>query len=180
MINRTASNIFLLLLVILAVAATIEAKSCKPSGYITGITPPPGQCNQGEESDCCEAGKHYTTYKCSPPVTARTKATLTWNSFQEGGSGGGPSECDNKVVALSTGWFNKKSRCLNFINIYGNGKTVRAMVVDECDSTMGCDSDHDYQPPCPDNIVDASKAVWKALGVPRDNWGDLDIYWSDA
>ncbi|CAN1134480.1 KWL1 [Linum perenne] len=143
--------------------------SCKPSGHITGITPPPGQCNQGEESDCCKAGKHYTTYKCSPPVTGRTKATLTWNSFEKGGSG-----------ALSTGWFNNKSRCLNFINIYGNGKSVRAMVVDECDSTMGCDSDHDYQPPCPDNIVDASKAVWKALGVPEDNWGDLDIYWSDA
>ncbi|CAN0846322.1 KWL1 [Linum grandiflorum] len=147
----------------------MEAKTCKPSGYITGITPPPGQCNQGEESDCCKAGKHYTTYRCSPPVTGQTKATLTWNSFEKGGSG-----------ALSTGWFNNKSRCLNFINIHGNGRTVRAMVVDECDSTMGCDSDHDYQPPCPDNIVDASKAVWKALGVPEDNWGDLDIYWSDA
>ncbi|KAI3743833.1 hypothetical protein L1987_56900 [Smallanthus sonchifolius] len=54
----------------------------------------------------------------------------------------------------------------------------KAMVVDECDSTMGCDADHDYQPPCPNNIVDASKAVWKALGVSKDNWGDLDITWS--
>ncbi|KAF4394118.1 hypothetical protein F8388_017931 [Cannabis sativa] len=41
------------------------------------------------------------------------------------------------------------------------------MVVDECDSTAGCDADHDYQPPCPNNIVDASKAVWKALGVSK-------------
>ncbi|KAI3743835.1 hypothetical protein L1987_56902 [Smallanthus sonchifolius] len=57
-------------------------------------------------------------------------------------------------------------------------RSVKAMVVDECDSTMGCDADHDYQPPCPNNIVDASKAVWKALGVSKDNWGDLDITWS--
>ena len=49
----------------------------------------------------------------------------------------------------------------------------------ECDSTMGCDSDHDYQPPCENNIVDASKAVWKALGVPGSDWGGMDIYWSD-
>ncbi|KAA8520618.1 hypothetical protein F0562_014874 [Nyssa sinensis] len=47
---------------------------------------------------------------CKPSV-------LTINSFEEGGDGGGPSECDNKyhsddtpVVSLSTGWFNKKKR----------------------------------------------------------------------
>jgi hypothetical protein len=57
---------------------------------------------------------------------------------------------------------------------------VVAMVVDECDSTMGCDQDHDYQPPCRNNIVDASKAVWEALGVPQNQWGGLDITWSDA
>ncbi|GKD93401.1 reverse transcriptase domain, reverse transcriptase zinc-binding domain protein, partial [Tanacetum coccineum] len=42
-------------------------------------------------------------------------------------------------------------------------------------STLGCDAEQDYQPPCPNNIVDASKAVWKALGVSENNWGDLDI-----
>ncbi|KAF9661753.1 hypothetical protein SADUNF_Sadunf19G0101300 [Salix dunnii] len=51
------------------------------------------------------------------------------------------------------------------------------MVVDECDSTMGCDADHDYQPPCPNNIVDASKAVWKALEVPLSQWGEMEIHW---
>ncbi|CAA3020955.1 Hypothetical predicted protein [Olea europaea subsp. europaea] len=50
------------------------------------------------------------------------------------------------------------------------------MVVDECDSTLGCDSDHDYQLPCPNNIVDASKVVWKALGVPEKNGGGFDIH----
>ncbi|CAL1410204.1 unnamed protein product [Linum trigynum] len=185
--SQTSSPILLLVTILILAATYVDCQTCKPSGHITGITPPPGQCNQGEESDCCKTGKQYTTYKCSPPVTASTKATLTWNSFEAGGSGGAPSECDNQfhsddkpIVALSTGWFNKKSRCLNFINIHGNGKTVRAMVVDECDSTMGCDSDHDYQPPCPNNIVDASKAVWKALGVAESDWGDLDITWSDA
>ncbi|CAI0445725.1 unnamed protein product [Linum tenue] len=178
MASQTSSSILLFITALVLAAAYVEGQSCRPSGHITGITPPPGQCNQGEESDCCQKGKHYTTYKCSPPVTTTTKATLTWNSFEAGGSGGGPSECDNQyhsddkpIVALSTGWFNKKSRCLNFINIHGNGNTVRAMVVDECDSTM---------PPCPNNIVDASKAVWKALGVPESEWGDLDISWSDA
>ncbi|KAF4348700.1 hypothetical protein F8388_013771 [Cannabis sativa] len=104
----------------------------------------------------------------------KTKAVLTINSFEKGGDGGGPSECDNNyhsddtpVVALSTGWFNNMQRCLQNITIYGNGRSVSAMVVDECDSTAGCDADHDYQPPCPNNIVDASKAVWKALGVSK-------------
>ncbi|KAG6427140.1 hypothetical protein SASPL_111380 [Salvia splendens] len=154
---------------------------------IRGKKPPPGQCNQENDSDCCKQGKLYTTYKCSPPVSGSTKAVLTINSFQKGGDGGGPSECDNQyhsddtpVVALSTGWYSGGSRCLKNVTISGSGRSVTAMVVDECDSTMGCDEDHDYQPPCPNNIVDASKAVWKALGVPQGEWGGLDITWFDA
>ncbi|KAJ4850981.1 hypothetical protein Tsubulata_047230 [Turnera subulata] len=77
-------------------------------------------------------------------------------------------------------WFNNKNRCHHNITIKGNGRSVVAMVVDECDSTMGCDKDHDYQPPCDNNIVDASKAVWKALGVSSDSddWGWLEVTWS--
>ncbi|KAA8516032.1 hypothetical protein F0562_019211 [Nyssa sinensis] len=163
--------IFFLLLV--SIFSIVEAKTCKPSGKIKGKKPPEGECNQQNGSDCCEEGKLYTTYKCSPKVSGLTKAVLTINSFEKDGDGGGPSECDNKfhsdktmVVALSTGWFNKEKRCFNNITIYGNGKRVKAMVVDECDSTQGCDDEHDYQPPCPNNIVDGSEAVWKALGVP--------------
>ncbi|KAL6130903.1 hypothetical protein ACLB2K_069281 [Fragaria x ananassa] len=111
------------------------------------------------------------------------KKTLTINSFQKGGDGGAPSECNDKyhpdntpVVALSTGWFSDRKRCLAYITVYGNGRSVKARVVDECDSTMGCDSDHDYQPPCPNNIVDASKAVWKALGVPESDWGEMEVH----
>ncbi|XP_058086435.1 kiwellin-1-like [Magnolia sinica] len=182
---------FVLLIFLLFSQASLHAKAqkCKPSGKLKGKKPPHGECNTENNFDCCIAGLIYTTYKCSPPVSNQTKAVLTINSFEEGGDGGAPSECDNKyhdedtpVVALSTGWFkaNNQWRCLNKIIIHGNGHSVEAMVVDECDSTMGCDTNHDYQPPCPNNIVDASKAVWKALGVPKSNWGGLDITWTDA
>ncbi|KAL7603230.1 hypothetical protein Lser_V15G15993 [Lactuca serriola] len=116
-------------------------------------------------------------------ATVRTTRIVV---FQKGADGGGPSECDNQyhsddtpVVALSSGWYKGGDRCHKCITINGNGMSVKAMVVDECDSTMGCDDDHDYQPPCPNNSVDASKAVWKALGVSEDNWGDLDITWTE-
>lgn len=75
---------------------SIEAQTCNPSGRIVGKQPPPGQCNHENQSDCCKRGKLYTTYKCSPQVSQRTKVTLTINSFEKGGDGGGPSECDNK------------------------------------------------------------------------------------
>ncbi|KAF8412268.1 hypothetical protein HHK36_000229 [Tetracentron sinense] len=184
-----SASLLLIVLILAADCIKVEAQTCRPSGSIRGTKPPPGQCNTGNDSDCCVVGKLYTTYKCSPTVSQSTKAVLTINSFQKGGDGGGPSECDNQyhsddtpVVALSTGWFNNESRCLKNIKISANGRSVVAKVVDECDSTMGCDSEHDYQPPCPNNIVDASKAVWEALGVPRNSsdWGELDIVWSDA
>ncbi|KAL6126135.1 hypothetical protein ACLB2K_074186 [Fragaria x ananassa] len=176
-----------LVILLLTIFLVSDAQQCRPSGRIRGKKPPPGQCNQEDDSDCCKAGKMYPTYTCSPSMSGNTQAYLTLNSFEEGGDGGGPSECDGQyhddntpVVALSTGWYNSGSRCLKNIRINGNGQSVVAMVVDECDSTEGCDADHDYQPPCPNNIVDASKAVWKALGVSKDNWGGLDITWSDA
>ncbi|KAG9452637.1 hypothetical protein H6P81_005541 [Aristolochia fimbriata] len=134
-------------------------------------------------TDCCKEGKGYTTYKC-PPVTSHTKTILTLNSFKKGGDGGAPAACDSKyhsdetpVVALSTRWFNKGKSCHNKIKISAH---PWAKVVDECDSSMGCDSDHDYQPPCPNNIVHASKAVWKALHVPESDQERMEIVWSEA
>ncbi|KAH6772458.1 hypothetical protein C2S51_010862 [Perilla frutescens var. frutescens] len=61
--------------------------------------------------------------KCSPPVSGSTNAVLTISSFQKGGDGGGPSECDNQyhsdddtpIVAVST--TDGGSRCLNNITI---------------------------------------------------------------
>nr|CAD1840443.1 unnamed protein product [Ananas comosus var. bracteatus] len=126
------------------------------------------------------------TARMSPSVTAETPTTMTLNSFAKGGDGGGPSDCDNKyhpddeiVVALSTGWFDGMSRCLKNIMINVNGNSVLAKVVDECDSVNGCNKDYDFQPPCANNIVDASPAVWKALGIPKEV-GEHSITWSDA
>jgi hypothetical protein len=55
-------------------------------------------------------------------------------------------------------------------------------VVDECDSMNGCDSAHAFQPPCKNNIVDGSSAVWSALGInPNDpDYGYMDVTWTDV
>ena len=117
--KQVCSSVFLLLSIFFLFLSA-EAQMCRPSGKIRGKNPPPGQCNPENDSDCCKDGKWYTTYKCSPLVSSHTKATLTLNSFEAGGDGGAPSECDNQyhsdddpVVALSTGWFNHKKRCLS-------------------------------------------------------------------
>nr|XP_010933166.1 putative ripening-related protein 2 [Elaeis guineensis] len=163
---------------------TSHAETCSPSGELVGKA---GNCNTENNSECCQAGRKYPQYHCSPTVTGATRATMTINSFEEGGEGGGPSECDGKyhkdsesVVALSTGWYNQGSRCGKNIKINANGNSVLAKVVDECDSVNGCDAEHDFQPPCHNNIVDASHAVWKALKIPDSQIGDYEITWSDA
>lgn len=188
--NHVVITMFLLsLFLLMSVASSKNSPSgkkgggtCKPSGVLKGKKPH-GRC----QDNCCKAGKSYPAFHCSPPVTKRTKATLTINSFAKGGDGGGPSECDGKfhsdntpVVALSTGWFNQRKRCHKSIIIFGNGRRVKATVVDECDSRAGCDAEHGFQPPCPNNVVDASKAVWEALGVPKKDWGELHVEWTDA
>lgn len=161
--------------------------SCTASSDLVGTG---HSCNTQDSSQCCVSGQKYPQYHCSPPVSSSTKAILTLNSFQSGADGGAASECDGQfhsdseyIVALSTGWYNGGSRCLKQIKIFGpNGKSVLAKVVDECDSVNGCDSEHDYQPPCPYNDVDASAAVWNALGVSNDdpNYGMMSITWQDA
>ncbi|GJU02636.1 putative ripening-related protein 1 [Tanacetum coccineum] len=184
---RKGAYLLVPLVLFIAFSPKTGAQTCRASGAMRVTKPHPGECNTENNSECCKPGIFYTTYTCSPPVSSRTRATLTLNSFEEGGDGGAPSECDEqyhsdnkRVVALSTGWYKGGARCHRWITINGNGRNVKAMVVDECDSKAGCDEDHAYQPPCRNNIVDASKAVWQALGVSEDNWGDLDITWSDA
>ena len=124
-------------------ASSLRLGVCRASGYLPGRS---GNCEKSNDPDCCEDGKMYPQYRCSPPVTASTKAVLTLNSFEKGKDGGGPSECDNayhsdeeKVVALSTGWFSNMARCGHRIKISANGNSVYAKVVDECDSVHGCD-----------------------------------------
>ncbi|XP_047052570.1 putative ripening-related protein 2 [Lolium rigidum] len=173
------------LLLVLSLAASqlplaVDGAGCMPSGTLR-----PSQSHSCE--DCCKAGQAYPTYRCSPPVTSSTRAVMTLNDFDEGGDGGDPSECDGvfhknteRVVALSTGWYSGNSRCGRNIRIRANGGSVLAKVVDECDSMNGCDREHAFQPPCRNNIVDASKAVWNALGITGEEVGEYDITWSDA
>ncbi|KAJ0792623.1 putative kiwellin [Helianthus annuus] len=94
---------FLIALLVLVVACSPHAyaQTCQPSGHLTGRKPPLGRCNTENDSECCVQGKPYPTYTCSPPVSGRTKAKLTLNSFQEGGDGGGESFCES-VTTVST------------------------------------------------------------------------------
>ena len=144
-----------------------------------------GSCQQSGTLTC--GSNTYPTYRCSPPVTSSTPAKLTNNDFSEGGDGGAPSSCtgtyhsnSESVVALSTGWFDGKSRCNKLITITAtNGQSTTATVVDECDSMNGCDEEHAGLPPCENNIVDGSDAVWSALGLDK-NDGIVDVTWSMA
>ncbi|KAM0837608.1 hypothetical protein ACQ4PT_061529 [Festuca glaucescens] len=103
-------------------------------------------------------------------------ATMTLNGFGPGE--GEPAECDGKfhnnkemLAALSTVWYEGGIRCQRMISIRNdqNGRTVRARVVDECDSRHACK----------DNIVDTSVAVWNALGLDT-NIGEVPVTWSDS
>lgn len=99
-----------------------------------------GYCQSSGTLQCKE--KSYPQYRCSPRVSSSTQALLTLNDFSEGGDGGSPSKCDDsyhnngeRVVVLSTGWYNKGSRCEKIIRITAKNKnSVTAKVVDECDS----------------------------------------------
>ncbi|KAK4607016.1 hypothetical protein RGQ29_001008 [Quercus rubra] len=156
---------------------------CSGGGGGGGSSPSPSQNCKSSGTLTCGVNS-YPQYRCSPPLTSSTQARLTLNDFSKGGDGGGPSECDEKyhdnserVVALSTGWYNHGSRCGKMIRITAsNGKSVTAKVVDECDSVNGCDAEHAGQPPCKNNIVDGSSAVWNALGLNQD-LGIVGVTW---
>ncbi|KAK6926766.1 hypothetical protein RJ641_008485 [Dillenia turbinata] len=101
------------------------------------------------------------------------------------GDCGSPSECDGKfhdnskpVVSLSTGWYASESRCGRRIRITASdGRSVVAHLVDECDSINRYDSEHAGQPPCRNNTVDGSNAVWNALGLDIDI-DEVKVTWS--
>ncbi|KAJ8506373.1 hypothetical protein OPV22_007259 [Ensete ventricosum] len=157
---------------------------CTASGYLRGKS---HSCNTENYSDCCKDGEMYPQYQCSPPVTSSTPAQMMIVSFAINGDGGGPGACDGQyhndtemAVALSTGWFDGGSRCNRNIRISANGRSVLAKVVDECSSVDGCKAEQNYTPPCPNNVVNASPAVWDAMGIPELQRGDYTVTWSDA
>lgn len=67
------------------------------------------------------------------------------------------------------------------IGASSNGRNTTAVVVGECDSRRGCDKKHgNYdEPPCKNNIVDGSDAVWKALRLNK-NMRIVNVTWSMA
>ncbi|KAI6693167.1 hypothetical protein NL676_020877 [Syzygium grande] len=73
-------------------------------------------------------------------------------------------------------WYSGGSRCSKMINLISvkTGRTAKAKVVNGCDSINGCDTEHAYQLPCQNNIVDGSDAVWSALGLDK-NVGEEDV-----
>jgi len=100
-----------------------------------------------------------------PLSTSSVTARLTHNSFEKGGDGGGASSCTGRwhsnkelIVALATPLFKKRANCGKLVKITVNGKSVKARVVDECDIRHNC----------PPDCVDASQAVWDALGLDMD------------
>ncbi|KAK7391616.1 hypothetical protein VNO78_20033 [Psophocarpus tetragonolobus] len=127
-------------------------------------------------SSCKSKGLHSPAYSPSG-----THAILTVNNFGRGGDGGGASECDGKfhplpqrVVALSTGWYNKGAQCGKIIRIKArNGRSTLAKVVDECDSVHGCKKSR----ACKTNVVDASETVWKDLRLNIDH-GEVPVTWT--
>ncbi|KAB5527085.1 hypothetical protein DKX38_020932 [Salix brachista] len=83
-------------------------------------------------------------------VFTGTKATLTLNSYEKGGDGGAPSECDNQchsgdTPVVATG-------CLLVIPTMITSLLVLT------------------------TLLMPRKQVWKALGVPESEWGEMDNY----
>ncbi|KAL5996061.1 hypothetical protein ACLOJK_026134 [Asimina triloba] len=144
-----------------------------------------GHCSRKNDSECSMTGGTSPPHHLSSSLIAGEvhPALLAINSFAKGDdiNGGGPSECDNQyhsdnemVVALSTGLYNGRSRCLKNIWISANGRYVLAEVVDEYDSVNGGTKDDRYR-----NVVVASPAVLKALDIPESAVRIYDITWSD-
>ncbi|KAE9460508.1 hypothetical protein C3L33_07593, partial [Rhododendron williamsianum] len=82
------------------------------------------------------------------------------------------------IVALTTGWYNGGSRCLKEMAVAHQNATSTTWTTHRLwhcrpgGTTEGA-------APCP-NDIDATKAMWEVLGVPRDSCGKLDITWTDA
>lgn len=113
-----------------------------------------------------------STGSLSSPVTGsnsescKTTGRLTYNNFSGSGPGssgggactGGFYSDSQLVIALATPIFNGGSNCGKEVTIRYGGKSVKAVVVDECASSDGC----------PANALDASKGVWNVLGINLD------------
>uniref|UniRef100_M8BPT4 Ripening-related protein 4 n=1 Tax=Aegilops tauschii TaxID=37682 RepID=M8BPT4_AEGTA len=122
---------------------------CHISGFLRGKS---GDYIRDHGSVCCKDASHEVE-TAATNHSARTASTRT------------PSWRGRCPPGLC---LDGKRRCNKMIHINGNGRAVLSKVVDECDSVYGCDTEHNFEPLCPYNDVDASPAVWKALGLKEE------------
>ncbi|KAL6883562.1 hypothetical protein ACP4OV_010976 [Aristida adscensionis] len=178
--------IFALLQVMCFAFCDVSTASCHISGFIHGKG---RNCNKENGlENCCIAGKRYPQFRCSPPVSAKTSAGLRFSIFDNGEDRQGIALCDRRahgnselVVTMSSGWLRLggTNRCNKKIRVTANGRSVLAKVVDECDSVNGCDEEHDFEPPCRNNVINGSPGIWKALRL-NESLGELEVTWSDV
>ncbi|GKE97734.1 putative ripening-related protein 2 [Tanacetum coccineum] len=119
------------------------------------------------KNDLSRLDKFQKTYKRS--LLAATSATLAVTDYEEGGDSG-PAACDGKfhsnddfIVSLPPNWYNDGQNCYKHIYVYYQYDFIQATVIDESDA---------------DNTIVASKAIWRFLGIPESEWGDLDVTWT--
>ncbi|OMP10675.1 Barwin-like endoglucanase, partial [Corchorus capsularis] len=70
------------------------------------------------------------------------------------------------------------SRCGKLISIRAsNGRDVLAKVVGECNSRRGCDITNGFQPPCGNNVIAASPAVFRLLRLQGGGNTTVTVSW---
>nr|GEV54223.1 retrovirus-related Pol polyprotein from transposon TNT 1-94 [Tanacetum cinerariifolium] len=157
-IMKQSTVIFLILfslLIITLFTSRVDAQSETYSEKLRG------------KNDLSRLDKFQKTYKRS--LLAATSATLAVTDYEEGGDSG-PAACDGKfhsnddfIVSLPPNWYNDGQNCYKHIYVYYQYDFIQATVIDESDA---------------DNTIVASKAIWRFLGIPESEWGDLDVTWT--
>lgn len=187
MVDTRLLVVFVLLQIMCFPFHEVSAATCHASGVIHGMG---RNCNRENGLDsCCIAGRRYPQFRCSPPVSNKTPAIMTVNRFENGEDHvTRMTSCDMRfhrdkelLVTLSSGWLklDGKNRCNKKIRVHANERSVLAKVVDECDSVNGCNEENDFEPPCRNNVLNASPGVWKALRLNQ-TIGELKVTWSDV
>ncbi|XP_024515302.1 probable receptor-like protein kinase At5g20050 [Selaginella moellendorffii] len=163
-----------------------------PSNTHISVCPVAPGCNPAQsfvytaptiDEDHCATNTTYYLYDCSPPVSRRrpNPAILYYIELDNG------SRCEEKkyqpsdlVASMATGWYNYQrpgGACGRNVTITAlNGRTVTAMVVDECTAMAGCTAATSFYPPCSPKSLGATQGVWEALGY-KISEGIIDITW---
>ncbi|KAK1267020.1 putative ripening-related protein 5 [Acorus gramineus] len=83
------------------------------------------------------------------------------------------------VVSMSTGWFVRGDLCGRKVSItaISGRRTVVARVVSQCNSVSGCRGLLGLKPPCGNNVIEGTRAVYMALGL-HPFGSDQSVYWT--